>query len=410
MEIIPVMTWAEHARVGVAAVLLLFAEPVPDMTRAEQWNIWMMTGLTGLLFFAVGASLGSFLNVVVYRWPRGLPIARSPSRCPLCTIPIPWRDNVPIIGYLRLKGRCQCGDNRIAVRYPLVELLVGSLFLALFLVELISGGTNLPLRPPNAYAGVIWIIWFTKWDMVAIYVHHLVLLYVLLGMLLIQKDGFLIPRGLPALGLALGLVLPWVSPDVQLVPVVVKQGAWYIGQSRLAAGTGALAGLGAGGVLGFVVALAWSRDRRFAQAGRSLAIGLSLVGTYLGWQAALSVALMTSTFMFLAAVASRRWARLGRVSPLSYLWVCTLGQILLWRRLSEIPHWPGSMADPLSLLVACVATIAFSVFDGRITVRREEKTPPILPETTTIAVTPEVEPTAQVVPVADGVALHEDTH
>ena len=101
MEIFPVMIWAEHASERVAAALLLFAEPVPDMTRAEQWNIRMMTAATGLVFFAVGAVLGSFLNVVVYRWPRGLPITRSPSRCPICTIPIPWRDNVPIIGYLR---------------------------------------------------------------------------------------------------------------------------------------------------------------------------------------------------------------------------------------------------------------------------------------------------------------------
>ncbi len=409
VEIIAVMTWAEHASVGMATVLMLFAEIVPEMTWAEQWNIWVMTGLTGLVFFAVGASLGSFLNVVVYRWPRRLPITRSPSWCPLCSIPIPWRDNVPIVGYLRLRGRCQCGENPIAARYPMVEFWVGSLFLALFLVELISGGTNLPLRPPNAYAGVIWIIWFTRWDRVAIYAYHLVLLYVLLGMLLIQKDGFLIPRGLPALGLVLGLVLPWVSPDVQLVPVVAQRAVWYVGQSRLAAGMGALAGLAAGGVLGLVVAWAWSWGRRFSEEGLSFVIGLSLVGTYRGWQAALSVAFMTATLTFLATVASRAWAGLGQVSPLSYLWVCTLGQILLWRRLSEVPQWPGSAADPLSLSVACMATIAFSVLADRIMVRREEETPPIHPETTTIAVTPEVVHDAQVVAVADGVALHEDT-
>lgn len=73
----------------------------------------------------VGLCLGSFGNVLIHRLPRGEPIAWSISACPDCGEPIRWFDNLPLVSYLLLKGRCrQCGET-ISLRYPLVELSAG---------------------------------------------------------------------------------------------------------------------------------------------------------------------------------------------------------------------------------------------------------------------------------------------
>lgn len=74
-------------------------------------------------FFVTGSVLGSFLNVVIYRVPRGLSLVHPPSRCPVCLHPIRWYDNVPVFGWFLLRGRCRDCGTRIALRYPLVEAL-----------------------------------------------------------------------------------------------------------------------------------------------------------------------------------------------------------------------------------------------------------------------------------------------
>ncbi|MDH3222802.1 MAG: prepilin peptidase, partial [Gemmatimonadota bacterium] len=72
----------------------------------------------------LGAALGSFLNVCIYRWPNDESVIRPPSRCPGCGIPVRWRDNVPVLGYLLLRGRCRSCGVRLSVQYPLVEAAV----------------------------------------------------------------------------------------------------------------------------------------------------------------------------------------------------------------------------------------------------------------------------------------------
>lgn len=83
--------------------------------------------------FVVGASIGSFLNVVVYRLPAGLSLLYPPSRCPQCLTPLKPYDNVPVLGWLWLKGRCRYCKTPISPRYPCVEAFTGVLFVIVFL-------------------------------------------------------------------------------------------------------------------------------------------------------------------------------------------------------------------------------------------------------------------------------------
>ena len=78
----------------------------------------------------IGACVGSFLNVCIYRWPEGLSVVRPRSRCPECETPIRWHDNLPVVGWLLLRGRCRTCRTRISIQYPLIELTTASLWVA----------------------------------------------------------------------------------------------------------------------------------------------------------------------------------------------------------------------------------------------------------------------------------------
>jgi leader peptidase (prepilin peptidase)/N-methyltransferase len=94
---------------------------VPPMTSTG--------GIVAIALFGVGgAMVGSFLNVCIARLPRGESIVRPRSRCPQCQTPIRWFDNIPIVSYVVLGGRCGACRTRISVRYPLVELLTAVAF------------------------------------------------------------------------------------------------------------------------------------------------------------------------------------------------------------------------------------------------------------------------------------------
>lgn len=93
----------------------------------------MIAFLPAAYAFVVGACFGSFLNVCVSRWPAGLSIISPRSRCPHCERPIPASENIPIFGWLLLRGRCKGCGQRISPEYPLVELLVATGWLFAFL-------------------------------------------------------------------------------------------------------------------------------------------------------------------------------------------------------------------------------------------------------------------------------------
>ena len=85
---------------------------------------------TYVLVFVVGACVGSFLNVCVARWPVGESVVSPPSRCPHCGRGVRWHENVPVLGWLMLRGRCAGCANGISPQYPVIELLVGLGWLA----------------------------------------------------------------------------------------------------------------------------------------------------------------------------------------------------------------------------------------------------------------------------------------
>src|SRR2546423_9115967 len=90
----------------------------------------VMTGVVAAISGVFGLVIGSFLNVVIWRVPRKESIVQPASHCPTCQRPIPPQDNVPVVSYVLLRGKCRYCQAGIAWRYPLVELVTGVLFVA----------------------------------------------------------------------------------------------------------------------------------------------------------------------------------------------------------------------------------------------------------------------------------------
>ena len=90
----------------------------------------MNAAVTGVFAFVFGACIGSFLNVCISRWPAGMSVVSPPSRCPNCERPIRAYENVPILGWVGLRGRCAGCAEPISPQYPLVELLIALVWLS----------------------------------------------------------------------------------------------------------------------------------------------------------------------------------------------------------------------------------------------------------------------------------------
>lgn len=204
----------------------------------------MNPGLEAFAIFVVGACVGSFLNVCILRWPLGLSIIRPPSRCSACGLKIPGFLNLPILGYLILGGRARCCGAHLDPRYPVNEVLTALLFTALWM-----------LYPPKLF-----------------FIYALLIsgLVVASG---IDFDHLVIPDGLTLGGIALGISLSYLVPELQgqndPVDAMVR--------SCLSAAIG-------GGVL-FLLAKTASWLLQKEAMGIGDAKLLSAVGAFLGWTA-----------------------------------------------------------------------------------------------------------------------------
>jgi len=196
--------------------------------------------------FILGAVIGSFLNVCIYRIPAGVSIVSPPSRCPKCESRIRWYQNIPIISYLLLRGRCAVCHVRIPLRYALVETFSGLLFVAVLY--------HFGLSPAT----------LVYWLFVA----------ALLTLTFIDLDHQIIPDVISLPGIVVGFLcsfaVPWLS--------------W----------TDSALGILLGG--GLLLAIAWLYEtltKREGMGGGDVKL-LGMIGAFLGWKAVFPVIFFAS--------------------------------------------------------------------------------------------------------------------
>ncbi len=270
-------------------------------------------------FFLAGGAVGSFLNVVVYRLPAGMSINLPASHCPRCKHPIRWYDNVPMLAWFWLRGRCRDCGQPIAFRYPLVEAAAAGLFLLLAMVEALQGGQNLPGHPypPVRALGVCLL--------------HLGLLCTLSAAALIRWDKQRPPPGLfiPIVltGLATPLVWPWLRP---VAAATELQGSAWRG---LADG---LAGAAIAYVIGRAAQWLGKRTAVLSAPGSQILGECLAIGVVLGWQAVAVLAPLSLALEELSRIAAVRWPGARRlaaavwIAPLTLLWILNWARLAAW--------------------------------------------------------------------------------
>jgi leader peptidase (prepilin peptidase) / N-methyltransferase len=197
-----------------------------------------------VLVFILGTIFGSFLNVVIYRVPQRLSIVRPASRCPHCQTPIRPYDNIPLVSFLILRGRCRSCHAPISWRYPLVEAATGVLLAGLW-VRFAPSGEWVPFVAAAAFVLMLIAVFF------------------------IDLDHQIVPNAITYPGLAIGLLL--AIPQGRLVPSV-------------------LSALGAGVAFLLIAILSEAVMKREGMGGGDIKLA-AMIGAFLSWPAVV-VALM----------------------------------------------------------------------------------------------------------------------
>lgn len=345
----------------------------------EQIPIRLFEFLIFAWLFVFGSCLGSFLNVVIYRIPRGLSLWGS-SHCPFCRVRIPAQDNVPVFGWLMLRGRCSTCHLPISPRYPLVELAVGLVILILGMLEILLAGLNLPGSGERLFTGlsVSWLVVHPRWDLIVTCLLHSGLVCVLLSWTLIRYDGRALPKGYVAFVFVVALVLTALAPVLEPSARPTDSQAWQAWLTGWAVADKGVVGLLGGGLLGLIVASGFrlagrdavSRQPRstddlsepaLAERGRPTSgwgqgldalTAFGLVGACLGWPAALSVGLLGAIARLVGALTLGLGPRRRNASLLAYVWPATFLQICLWRWLDALDFWPSHAAGSITLVAA----------------------------------------------------------
>lgn len=146
--------------------------------------------------FGLGACVASFLNVVAWRVPRGESVVSPPSHCPKCNAHIKWWQNVPIISWLALRGKCANCRAPISPRYIVVEALGGVLFLAVFLLAADQADAMRWMSPPPLVWALLWLSLVVAWIWISL---------MLVGSV-IDCDHQLLPDFVTVGGMILGIV------------------------------------------------------------------------------------------------------------------------------------------------------------------------------------------------------------
>ena len=199
-----------------------------------------------LVAFLVGLNIGSFLNVVIARVPEGLSVVYPPSRCPRCKAGIRWFDNIPVVSWLLLRGKCRGCQLPISPRYPAVELLTGLLAYAIAREH-----------APGPWSSALFI--FSCLLVAATY---------------IDLDHWIIPHVLTWPGIVIGIAASHFAPDHTLL-----DGLW-----------GALGGFGIFALIGLIGIVLFKKEA-LGQGDWWL---LAMIGAFLGWKALLPVILLAS--------------------------------------------------------------------------------------------------------------------
>lgn len=217
------------------------------------------------LAIALGACVGSFLNVVIWRVPQGTFLSGgSRSACPKCGVPIPWYRNLPILSWLMLRGRAACCGTRISPRYLLVEALTAFLFWAL----LVRPPTGLPAWPPALPNTLVYLL-------------HAYFLSVLVACSAIDFDKQLLPFVLTKPGMVVGavgsLLLPAAYGKLPLPQLTETFNSVLFSLSGLLLGYGMIKGVAVLGALLF---------RKEAMGGGDVKF-MGMIGAFLGWEGVL---------------------------------------------------------------------------------------------------------------------------
>ena len=218
-----------------------------------------------IVIFIIGAIVGSFLNVCIYRLQRSQSIVTPGSHCPNCKHPIPWHDNIPVVSYLFLTGKCRFCKKTISPRYLLVEILTGALFLALFF----AFGATPKFFTNLVFAAALVVVTF------------------------IDFDTQTIPDHITFPGIAVGLIAALAFPSV-------------MGEaSRMAAFLDSIAGAALGaGMIYCVAALGKMAFKKDAMGEGDIFL-MAMIGAFLGWKLVIVAFFIAPIFGAVAGIIMR---------------------------------------------------------------------------------------------------------
>ncbi len=299
---------------------------------AEQLAKQLLLTAGTFWFFFLGASFGSFLNVVAWRLPRQRTLLGA-SYCPGCNTKLKMRDNFPLFGWLWLKGKCRTCGMEIAGRYFLVELLAALAIGTLAIIELIGAGANVHSPPHEVTFSFEQFVMSPQPRLIGYFLLHSSLILILITAALIKLQQQTIPKSIYLFSFGLILVTsiswPHALPFTELHQEITS--AQTALPSLRASAWGLVAGF-IGGLIFIRLLLA-----RPIQQHWDLALLLMLVGAFLGWQAALVAIALTTVMTLLGRLVYRKFA------PTDILWLAvsiTIYTLALW-----IEEWQNRPLD-----------------------------------------------------------------